>query len=386
MNEVPEFFHVIYELFDCPIALLRSVDLGRSALASIIASAGLTRVDGFAHTYAGGGYSCCSFLSESHITIHTWPELAYCAADVFLCSGDHKHVDRPMIAEFQPQSWKKQVVVRGSRDDSTSDWLNTDEKPVALEAFKAGNVLVRRQSPFQLIEIAEHSTYGKILCLDHDIQLATSDEALYHGALVHPVMRAHPSPRTAAILGGGDGGALREVVKYKSLATIVLFDIDRDVVTLCGQYLPEVHQGAFTDPRVRLEFGDIADWTSNEKYDIIIVDLTAPRGCSHGAYNRVLVSIKNNLSDNGFLSIHSGRWSDGKSIDVSQQIEDNFRHVLARNHWIASFESFWSFLVLWDHRECISDVLQRIGTRHSEVACSFEATAYVHEAYTRAAL
>jgi spermidine synthase len=132
------------------------------------------------------------------------------------------------------------------------------------------------KSPFQEIDIFDTYAFGKVLLLDKHIQLAELDEHCYHEALVHPAMFSSDQPKRALVVGGGDGGVLREFVKHSSLEAIDMVEIDQDVVDACKAHLPDVSAGAFDDPRVTLHIADAFKFMKNvtDPYDVIVVDVT----------------------------------------------------------------------------------------------------------------
>jgi len=138
---------------------------------------------------------------------------------------------------------------------------------------------VVKKSKYQTIIIADTEDYGRALILDDYIQSSYQDEHYYHESLVHPAMVTHPAPRDVLILGGGEGATLREVLKHNTVQRAVMVDIDGDVVELSRHYLPEMHQGAFDDPRARVVIEDgfiYVDALKTGDYDIVIMDLTDP--------------------------------------------------------------------------------------------------------------
>lgn len=137
-------------------------------------------------------------------------------------------------------------------------------------------LLVSEKSEFQTIEIYNTFDFGKLLLLDGHIQLSTFDEAAYHEALVHPSAWSINNLKSCLIIGGGDGGTLREVVKHKSLETIHMVEIDQLVIDLCKMHLPSLPGSSFDDPRVKLFIQDAFAFVknSNQKYDLIIIDAT----------------------------------------------------------------------------------------------------------------
>ena len=155
------------------------------------------------------------------------------------------------------------------------------------------------KSKFQKIEIFETKEFGRILALDGLVQLSTKDEFVYHEMLVQPAMFCHLRPEKVLIIGGGDGGVLREIVKHKSVKEIFLVDIDKKVIEVSKKYLPSVSKGAFKDKRLKIFNKDALKFVRRYKnyFDIIINDLTDPTGpslglWSAGFYKDILQALK----------------------------------------------------------------------------------------------
>ena len=140
--------------------------------------------------------------------------------------------------------------------------------------------ICKRQSKFQKIELYETGKLGKLLLLDGIIQLTNFDEFAYHEMLANLPFYAHQNPpRRALVIGGGDGGVLRELGKHPELETIDLCEIDEEVIRVAREFLPEIACG-FDDPRVAVHIADGSEFIreKNAFYDIIIVDSTDPGG------------------------------------------------------------------------------------------------------------
>jgi len=137
------------------------------------------------------------------------------------------------------------------------------------------------KSKFQKIEVFETKEFGRILALDGLVQLSTKDEPVYHEMLVHPAMLYCQKPKRVLIIGGGDGGALREVVKHPA-KEIYLVDIDKKVIEVSRKYLPSLSRGAFREKRLKIFHTDALKFIKkyNNFFDIIIDDLTDPTGPS----------------------------------------------------------------------------------------------------------
>jgi len=154
------------------------------------------------------------------------------------------------------------------------------------------------KSNFQKIEIFETKEFDRILALDGFVQLSTKHEFVYHEMLVHPALFYHSNPERVLIIGGGDGGILREVVKHP-VKEIYLVDIDKKVIEISKKYLPSVSKGAFRDKRLKIFNVDALNFIKryNNFFDVIIDDLTDPAGpslalWSSGFYKNISRALK----------------------------------------------------------------------------------------------
>lgn len=160
----------------------------------------------------------------------------------------------------------------------TDFWLSEYLTPWDIYAHGITRMLAHCQTFYQEMYVVETGSYGKALLLDGKWQSCTADEFLYHEALVHPAMIAHRSPRRVLVLGGAEGATLREVLRWNSVEQVVMVDIDGEVVAACQKHLPEMHNGAFDDPRVNLVIDDAIHFLeqTTDRWDVIISDLTDP--------------------------------------------------------------------------------------------------------------
>ena len=163
-------------------------------------------------------------------------------------------------------------------------------------------------SKFQKIEVL-NTNFGRTLRIDDYFMTSDRDEFFYHENMIHPSAISHYAPRRAIIIGGGDGGAAKEYLKYSSIEEVVMVEIDKVVVDFCKEHLPLVHQGAFDDPRLQVLIEDgkkyVEDCTSS--FDLMMLDLTDPFGPSEMLYRvDFLENCKRILGDEGVLSMHLG--------------------------------------------------------------------------------
>lgn len=140
----------------------------------------------------------------------------------------------------------------------------------------ATRTIAKRKTPFQEIEIVDTEAFGKVLFLDGHVQLSSLDEFAYHESLVHIPLLSIDHPKRALVIGGGDGGVIREIVKHESMQNVHMVDIDSGVIEVCKEHLPELSAGAFDHPKVTLYIEDAFEFIKrvDEPYDLIVMDVT----------------------------------------------------------------------------------------------------------------
>ncbi|HHH46219.1 MAG TPA: polyamine aminopropyltransferase [Thiotrichales bacterium] len=162
---------------------------------------------------------------------------------------------------------------------------------VCEEGGSAFSLKIRRklheeQTPYQRIEIYETETFGNLMVIDGFIMLSSRDNFLYHEMMSHPALFTHPAPRRVVIIGGGDCGTLREVLRHPEIEHVLQVEIDERVTRLAEQYFPELCE-ANGDPRAEFFFGDGIRWMAEAEpgsVDVIIVDSTDPIGPAKGLF------------------------------------------------------------------------------------------------------
>lgn len=155
-------------------------------------------------------------------------------------------------------------------------------------SLKLKDKVYQEQSPYQLIEIYETQSFGTLMTLDGLVMLTDRDNFIYHEMLTHPALFTHPHPRRVLIIGGGDCGTLREVLKHRQVQQAVLVEIDERVTRVAERFFPELCEGN-SDPRARFHFQDGIRWAADAAdgtYDVIIVDSTDPVGPAAGLYSQ----------------------------------------------------------------------------------------------------
>lgn len=152
----------------------------------------------------------------------------------------------------------------------------------------SGGHVHSEQTPFQRIDIYDTDSFGKLMVIDGCTMVSTRDNFLYHEMMSHPVLAHHPEPKTVVVIGGGDCGTLREVLRHPTVERAVQVEIDQRVTRLAEEHFPELCE-ANNDPRAELLFDDGIAWMANApagSVDVIIVDSTDPVGPAEGLFNK----------------------------------------------------------------------------------------------------
>ncbi|KAL2315811.1 Spermidine synthase [Schizosaccharomyces pombe] len=159
--------------------------------------------------------------------------------------------------------------------------------PGQAMTLKVKKVLYAGKSKYQDVLVFESETYGHVLVLDGAIQATERDEFSYQEMIAHLALNSHPNPKKVLVIGGGDGGVLREVVKHECVEEAILCDIDEDVIKVSKQYLPEMSAG-FNHPKVKVHIGDgfkfLQDYQNT--FDVIITDSSDPDGPAEALFQK----------------------------------------------------------------------------------------------------
>lgn len=174
---------------------------------------------------------------------------------------------------------------------------------------KAERVLHEIDTEHQHLVIFENSTFGRMMMLDGIVQLTEREEFIYHEMMAHVPLFALSEPTEVLIVGGGDGGVLREVLRHRSVRHATLCEIDRSVIDLCAEYFPFVSNGAFEDPRTEIVIADgtklVAE--TDRRFDAVLIDSTDPIGPGKVLFTREFYrDCKRCLKPGGVLVTQSG--------------------------------------------------------------------------------
>lgn len=245
-----------------------------------------------------------------------------------------------------------------------------------LYGFPHARRLAAVDSAWQHIEVWDTPQLGCLFTLDGRPMTSAGDEFLYHECMVHPAALTHPSPRAALVLGGGDGGAARQLLKYPDIARIVVAELDSEVVRLTGDYLPDVRGGAFEDPRVELVIGDAAQFVARtvesgrERFDLVVFDLTPPDSPAAGLYTRAFyAALKRAMTADALVSLHLGSpYQHAERIGaLLADLRASFATVRVLGTFVPLYGSLWLMAVASDRLDPLAidetTLAQRLAQR-----------------------
>jgi spermidine synthase len=243
--------------------------------------------------------------------------------------------------------------------------------PTTYKMLKIKNKVYSKQSKYQKIEIIDFEEYGRCLVLDDLIQLSELDEHLYHEMHVHPALISHEKPEKILILGGGDGGVLREVLKHGCVKSVVMVEIDEEVIEAVKKYMPNIPRGAFEDLRVKIVIEDGKKYVeeTNEKFDIILMDLTDPEpsGPSIQLYRKEFFKeIKRILEDDGILLLQSSGYEmyGRRILEIQETLKEIFKYVGIYSNYVPSYGGEWTFTYASDKVDVLGLELEEISRRY----------------------
>lgn len=235
-------------------------------------------------------------------------------------------------------------------------WIVEQVTPFDHYHHGVTELLAYRRTRFQDMQVVVSGVHGKALVLDGKWQSTQSDEFVYHEALVQPAMISHGAPRKVLVLGGGEGATVREALRWHSVERVVMVDIDGEVVEACREHLPEMHQGAFEDPRTELVVGDALAYLdeTDEQWDVIVSDLSDPieDGPSFALFTRETMEKAHRvLAPGGRYVLQAGPTGPvdlrlhGRLVNTVASV---FRHVVSYTAYAPTYGSPWGFAMAAD--------------------------------------
>jgi len=219
--------------------------------------------------------------------------------------------------------------------------------------FKVDKVYYQGKTKYQFAQLFYNKVFGKVLFLDNKIQSAQIDEFIFHEALVHPALFTHDSPQEVLLIGGGEGATLREILKHAPVSKAVMVDIDRELVELCQEYLPEWSDGSFSHPKTKLIFGDARKYLKKveQKFDVIISDLTEPVSAGPSIYlftREFFELVFQGLKEEGIFVLQAGSadpYYYHFFASCAKTLKSIFPVVRPYRAFVFSFSLPWGFII-----------------------------------------
>jgi len=350
--------NILVEFMNCEPHIMNDVAAIERDMVGAAQKAGATVINSTFHHFSPYGVSGVVVIQESHLAIHTWPEYGYAAVDLFTCGEMNAWISFDHLKEcFGAKSYSALEMKRGSvnlltRNDfdittmrqKAAEWRNPEfftrnvwftdkDDDQALSLRFTGDVFYDVQSPFQRVRILESYKYGKMLALDDMVMTTEKDEFHYHEMISHPALFSLDEPKDVLVIGGGDGGTVREILRHTSVQSVTMVEIDGHVIEACKQFLPNI-ASAFNHPKLKLIVDDGIAFMKNAKansYDLIIVDGSDPVGPAEGLFSvDFYTNCYNALKEKGVLV------AQGESPKFNEkafaELNKTLQHIFGKNN------------------------------------------------------
>ena len=332
--------------------------------------AGLTILGDLFHEFDGGGVTGTVVLAESHLAIHTWPELQSVTLDVYVCnyttdnSAKARQVVTDLMDLYRPEEHVQHDVPRDKR--FMYEWLNGDYGFF----LRSSKLIEASKTRFQDLEIHETPQFGKLFRLDGCFMTSEREEFVYHETLIHPALAALSAPKRVLVIGGGDGGAAEEALKHPSVDQVIMVELDEKVVEISKEHFGAIHRGVFANPKLKLLIDDGLKYLSEtkEKFDHIALDLPDPIGPATALYEEAFFrDCKRALAPGGVLTLHMGSpWSRPDRVrTLYGRLAKMFKIARPYTMFIPLYGCLWSMCACSDSTDVVSVGAAEIDARVS---------------------
>jgi spermidine synthase len=211
-------------------------------------------------------------------------------------------------------------------DKSLELWVRESHEDFYASEYRLKRTLFSEQSAFQQVDVVETTYFGKMLLNDGLVMVTERDEFIYHEMMAHVPLFLHPNPKKVLVIGGGDGGTVREVIRHPQVEHCRLVEIDEAVVRACKEYIP-LTSNALSDPKVIVDINDGVKFVAetDERFDVVMVDSTDPIGPAQPLFGTEFYeNIKRVLTEDGIVV------SQGESPFFNQNIQKSLLGVLGQ--------------------------------------------------------
>lgn len=391
--------HILVEFYGCSVEILNDVPRIESSMLKAATESGATLISSVFHHFSPFGVSGVVVIQESHLAIHTWPEYRYAAVDLFTCGytvnpwtsyeilktafeahhgsaielnrGQLELLERSDIdlGDLRDQATQKLVTPRYSR----SVWFTDRNENIALSIRHKGDRVFYEKSPYQTVEIFDTFEYGKMLTVDNMVMCSEKDEKAYHEMIIHVPVLCQPRIKDVLVIGGGDGGSVRELLKHAQIESITMVEIDEAVVRASREFLPTLSSG-LDDPKLTLIIDDGIKFVATaptDAYDLIVVDSSDPVGPSEGLFSEAFYrDVYRCLRPGGLMTAQS------ESPRFNQQAFVDLNHCLKRIFGREQVHCYLAFIPtyptgMWSFSFCSKDSVHPIANLPCDRAAQF---------------
>lgn len=268
--------HIVCEFLNCKFDLNDEEGITKMVRTGINnCRLGLIKV--VSHKFTPIGLTVVAIISESHVSVHTFPEAKHASIDIYTCSKTPEPTNALLEyfkSVLKPSSERTIRVKRGDElEINDTNWIISYGSTGTEIRYHIKDRIFSGHSKYQKIDIILNESFGRMLFLDDDVQIAEVGDDEYNDALVNPIAEKKLLNRVA-ILGGGDGGVAKELLR-RGAKEIFLVDIDEMVVAACKEHLHSICGNAFNDKRVKVIIDDANNFLNEDyEFDSIIYDLT----------------------------------------------------------------------------------------------------------------
>lgn len=263
--------------------------------------------------------------------------------------------------------------------ENSDQWFSELDEENVEYRYKIRECLFEQQSEFQTIAVYESEAYGKMLVIDDFVMQTEFDEFVYHEMIAHIPVCMHDKPKQVLVIGGGDGGTVRELLKHDFIESITLCEIDQLVVDVSREFLPGI-DAVLADPRVNLQIGDGIDYIRelNACMDIIIVDSTDPIGPGEVLFSADFYQYAANALQAGGVMVAQteSAWSDQALHEkIQSNIEKGFKDRACYIGHVPTYpKGLWSWTIASQDALTLDALniarLEAIKTKLNYLSCS----------------
>ncbi|MCC5943844.1 MAG: adenosylmethionine decarboxylase [Bernardetiaceae bacterium] len=337
--------HILIEIYNCNPAHLDAVTHVEKSLIEAARAVQATIINTSFHHFSPYGVSGVVVIQESHFTIHTWPEYGFASLDIFTCGDEINPWDALSLLEqsFGASHSSAVEMRRGERSllqkkdfipttqprkpslsPQRQIWFTQRTENLAFSMRYDGELLFAAQSPYQKVEVYKSYALGRCLVLDGQIVASEKEEAVYHEMLTHIALLTHENPQHICIVGGGDGGTAREVLRHEQVQSVLMFEIDAIVIEAAKKALPTM-ASALQHPKLHIQIADALTQMQHlktESMDVILLDAADSVLKHEGLHTHDFLNhTRRVLKANGILVLQH---------DASMPTSENFQTIRSK--------------------------------------------------------